>query len=343
MKMEDRFNRIWYGDESPAWWMLLLAPLFRGVVALRRGLYRLGVLRQVRLPVAVIVVGNIAVGGTGKTPLTMYLVERLQRAGFSPGVVSRGYGGQAHKMPFAVSQSTSADIAGDEPLLISRRTKVPVVVHARRALAARALLDVHPDVDVLLCDDGLQHYALARDVEVVVMDAARGFGNARMLPAGPLREPIQRMQSVDCVVVNGVNHLDLPGGAPVVHMLLQPTALVNVKSGERWRVDVLADTPCVAVAGIGNPQRFFSLLGELGYDAECRVFSDHHPYSPDDLAFSKGRPVLMTEKDAVKCAPFAADDWWYLEISATLDDDSLLFSRLTEKLALIARQRGNAE
>lgn len=342
MEMENRFNRIWYGSESPPWWMLLLASLFRALVALRRCLYRSGLLRRVRVSVPVIVVGNIAVGGTGKTPLTIHLVERLQRAGFTPGVISRGYGGKAHKVPLPVTRSTSPADAGDEPVLIARRAGVPVVVHPRRVLAARTLLHANPAVDVLVCDDGLQHYTLARDVELVVIDAARGLGNTRMLPAGPLREPGHRMRSADYVVVNGAGSPGLPDDVPVVQMSLQPTALVNLRSGERQPADALADGACVAVAGIGNPQRFFSLLAELGYDAECRAFPDHHVFTPDDLAFSGKRPVLMTEKDAVKCAPFAAPDWWYLEISATLNDESF-FSRLTEKLALTARHHGNTE
>lgn len=324
MRRDARFNRIWYEGESPALALRLLSLLFRGASALRRGLYRIGILRSTNVGVPVIVVGNLTAGGAGKTPLVLSLVRELGQRGFRCGIVSRGYGGKAGRTPLAVTAETSPRLAGDEPVLLARRAEVPVYVHLRRASAALALREAHP-VDVILCDDGLQHYALARDIEIAVIDGERGLGNGRLLPAGPLREPPGRLDRVNHIVMNGelLSHA-APSVPPVIRerasvMRIEPVALVNLRDGRRVPPAAFADRRCAAIAGIGNPQRFFSTLAELGYVATCRAFPDHHAFSAADFEFAAGVPVLMTEKDAVKCRAFALPDWWYLEIGATLE------------------------
>ncbi len=335
MSRDAQLNRVWYEGEKPAWWLRLLSIVFAGTSALRRALYRIGALRASHLPVPVIVIGNLTAGGTGKTPLTLSLVRELRQRGFSPGIVSRGYGARIDNGPLAVTGETSPQRAGDEPVLLARRSDVPVWVHPRRAQAAEALLATSAS-DVIVCDDGLQHYALARDIEIAVVDAMRGFGNGRLMPAGPLREPLKRLEGVDHVVVNGNDPADIYATIPAEFasratlMKLQPAALVNLRSGERRAPDALAGARCAALAGIGNPQRFFTTLSGLGYAATCRAFPDHHAFQSGDFAFAAGLPLLMTEKDAVKCREFASPDWWYLEIAAVIDD--ALVAQIAERL-----------
>jgi len=324
MRADAYFNRIWYEGDPPPWWTRVLSVVFRAVSALRRGLYRIGVLRRNHPGVPVIVIGNLVAGGAGKTPLAIALIFELKQRGLIVGVVSRGYGGKPGRDPVLVNSTTSVQQVGDEPLLITTRTGAPVCVHPQRARAAKTLLGA-TQVDVLLCDDGLQHYALARDLEIAVIDGARGLGNGRLLPAGPLREPAARLRAVNHVVVNGelssTAATTLPAGiaGSAFVMRLEPVTLINLVSGERREPDALVRESCVAIAGIGNPQRFFETLGELGYVAECRAFPDHHAYTAAEIAFANARPVLMTEKDAVKCREFAADNWWYLETVAVLE------------------------
>lgn len=260
----------------------------------------------------VVVVGNIAVGGTGKTPLVVWLAERLRQAGYRPGIVSRGYRGR-QKAPAPVRPDSDPAAVGDEPVLLARRAACPVWVGRRRAEAARQLLTFHPEVDVILSDDGLQHYALARDIEVVVVDGERGFGNRWLLPAGPLREPLSRLSTVDAVVVNGGSALaDL--AAPQFAM-----ALVGSRFWKLGRPEVMVDATYFAgrvvhaVAGIGNPERFFRDLGRLGIQVEPCAWPDHHRYRRQDLPSAT---LLMTEKDAVKCAAFDLPDAWVLAIDA---------------------------
>ncbi|HEX7048245.1 MAG TPA: tetraacyldisaccharide 4'-kinase [Gammaproteobacteria bacterium] len=324
MRRDAYFNRTWYEDEPPAWWQHVLAIIFRFVSALRRGFYRVRILRGVKLDVPVIVIGNLTAGGTGKTPLTLALVRELGERGFKPGIVSRGYGGRPGKTPLHVTAETPVSRAGDEAVMLAARSNVPVFVHPRRARAAQALLATH-SVDVIICDDGLQHYALARDIEIAVVDGQRGLGNGKLLPAGPLREPTARLRSVNHVVINGEmsaqaqTALSKIDSAKITSMQLEAVALVNISNGERRPRDTFVDRHCAAVAGIGNPQRFFSTLGELDYRAECRAFPDHYTYKREDFEFAGERPLLMTEKDAVKCRAFAAPGWWYLEIAASLE------------------------
>lgn len=310
-----------------------LAWLYAAVTALRRLAYRRGWLVGRRLPVPVIVVGNLTVGGSGKTPLVIWLVETLRAADYRPGVISRGYGGSARAVRPVLPDSAAATV-GDEPLLIARRCACPVWIGRRRAEAGRALLDRHPEVDVLVSDDGLQHYGLRRDVEIVVVDAARGFGNGRLLPLGPLREPLDRLAGVDAVVFNGAASAGLraqvaaAGPAPVFAMQLAGRVFIGLDDPARQRdAAEFQGKPLSAIAGIGHPQRFFDHLASLGLQAGTRAFPDHHRYRAGDLPPGT---VLMTEKDAVKCAAFAPADAWALRIDACPDEG--LKTRILERL-----------
>ena len=318
--MIQALTRCWYGRPTAACRLagVLLAPvslLFRGLSAMRRRLYRMGVLKSERLPVPVIVVGNITAGGSGKTPLTLALVAWLREVGFQPGVISRGYGGHARE-PMPVRGDSDPALAGDEPVLIARRAGCPLWIGRRRAEAGRRLLDFHPEVDILVADDGLQHYALARDVELAVVDGARGFGNGRPLPAGPLREPVSRLAWVDAVVVNGDGG---PGGipVPVFRMVLKGTHVVNLANPDRQAEPAhFRGSPVEAVAGIGYPERFFATLERLGLTIRRHPFPDHHVFQPADLPSGT---VIMTEKDAVKCAAFPREDTWFLAVDAEVE------------------------
>lgn len=261
----------------------------------------------------VIVVGNIAVGGAGKTPLVLWLVDFLKEHGWQPGIISRGYGGSAQGCSGVHANSDPA-VVGDEPLLLARRSACPVWIGRDRPAAGAALLAAHPQCDVLISDDGLQHYALARDVEVVVIDGARGLGNGWLLPAGPLREGHSRLATVDAVVING------PGEIPGLPMTLQGGRFVNLHDPQRCAgADEFRGKRVYAMAGIGNPSRFFATLRGMGLDCVEHPFPDHHAYSLAELSFAAGATLLMTEKDAVKCASFAESDWWMLTVDAQVD------------------------
>ncbi len=334
--MKQALTRCWHGDCAFPWRLslLLLVPvswLFRFLVAGRRWLYRLGVFKSVRLPVPVVVVGNITVGGAGKTPLLLALVALLRQAGFKPGVVSRGYGGAA-RMPMPVRPDSDPALVGDEPVLIARQAGCPVWIGRARAEAGRRLLDFHPEVDVLLADDGLQHHALGRDMEIVVVDGQRGFGNRRLLPAGPLREPIARLTEVDAMVVNGSQEVALPDLAVArFAMALTAREFVNLRHPER-RVSpgAFQGRRVHALAGIGHPERFFASLEALGLVVEPHPFPDHHAYVAADLPDGI---LVMTEKDAVKCAGFAPEDAWFLAVDAEVDGglQTLLLNTLKER------------
>jgi len=326
--------RCWYG-RCPAWFipihLLLALPLsllFGLLVSLRRRLFQFGWLKIEHLPVPVIVVGNVNVGGSGKTPLTLRLVRWLQQAGFTPGIVSRGYGGSAQAaMP--VLPGSDPALVGDEPVLLARRAGCPVWIGRKRPHAAKQLLAFHPEVDLLIADDGLQHLALGRDFELVVVDAVRGFGNCRLLPAGPLREPLSRLSQVDAVVINGDRQLPLPAGCQSFSMRIASARFVNLAEPDRclsatdfvaeFSREFAAQSPH-AIAGIGHPERFFNQLAGLGIKPISRAFPDHHAYVESDLPAGI---VLMTEKDAVKCAAIgkqlARQDLWFLAVDAEVE------------------------
>lgn len=321
-------ERCWYGGSPIALLFLPLSWLFFVASRLRRRLYRHGWLKATRLPVPVVVVGNITVGGSGKTPFVIWLVDALSKAGYRPGVVSRGYGGQG-KGVMPVRPDSNPATVGDEPVLIARRCGCPVWVGRRRPEVAQALLAYHPEVDVIISDDGLQHYALARDLEVVIVEAERGLGNARLLPAGPLREPVSRLQEVDAVVVNGPGELPGPVVAvPAFEMQLQGRVFWSLENpGEERDAVHFLGKPAAAMAGIGNPGRFFAHLASLGLQVEPHPYPDHHRYVPEDLPAGT---VLMTEKDAVKCGGWAPMGCWALRIDAHLPEglQSLIIERL---------------
>ena len=308
--------RIWSG-ESPLWLLLLpLSWLYGLVSGVIRLFYRLGLKRAWRAPVPVVVVGNLTAGGNGKTPVVIWLVEQLQKRGIRPGVVSRGYGGKAAHYPLLLAPDTMTAEAGDEPVLIYQRTGAPVAVSPVRSDAVQALLAEH-DVQIIITDDGLQHYALARDKEIVVIDGVRRFGNGWWLPAGPMRERASRLKSVDAVIVNG--GAARPGE---ITMQLQPGMAVNLLTGERQAVSRLP--ALVAMAGIGHPPRFFATLEQCGARIEKRVpLADHQVLVAEqvDALTTPGQTLIMTEKDAVKCRAFAKENWWYLPVDAELSGE----------------------
>lgn len=320
-------ERHWYRLTPVSLLLLPLSLVFCALVRMRRVLYRLGVLRRIRLPAAVIVVGNITVGGTGKTPLVIWLAEMLHQAGYRPGIITRGYRGKSHSWPVAVTRQTPAELVGDEAVLLARRSACPVLAGPDRVVAAQRLLA--QGCNVILSDDGLQHYRLDRDLEIAVIDGVRRFGNRLCLPAGPLREPVARLKSVSLCVANGTPQADELG------MTLVPTSFYCLANSERRAsADQFRDGPVHAVAGIGNPERFFSSLRGLGLEVIPHPFPDHHGFLASDLKFGDDRPVILTEKDAVKCEAFASTQYWVLAVEARPDVrlEEQILKRLKEKI-----------
>ena len=305
---------IWWGERVPPGWLRALAALFGALVALRRAAYRRGWLASVPAGRPVVIVGNITVGGSGKTPLVIWLAREFAARGIRTGVVLRGYGGRGSGVRRVDAASAPAEV-GDEAVLIARRTGVPVYVGGARLAAARAL--VAEGVDLVLADDGLQHYALRRDVEIAVLDAVRGTGNNWLLPAGPLRERAQRLGEVSLLVHNGPAAAPRPGA---LTMRLVPGALRPLAgAGGGPELAELAGRRVHAVAGIGAPQRFFATLRAAGLEPIAHAFPDHHAFRASDLEFGDELPVLMTEKDAVKCQAYARAGRWYLPVEASFD------------------------
>lgn len=301
----------------------LLLPLswfYCLLVFFRCRCYQFGLLPRRQIPVPVIVVGNITVGGTGKTPVVIWLARFLAASGYCPGIVSRGYRGKSSHYPLVVNADVSPFEAGDEPVLLARHGACPVIVDPERVRAAQLLVDQY-QCTVIIADDGMQHYALARDIEIAVIDGCRRFGNGRCLPAGPLREPVSRLEEVDITITNGTPEHD------ELSVTLAPTGFINLGNANR-RVDgsFFHGDPVHAVAGIGNPDRFFDLLEKAGIDVRRHAFDDHHAFVPKDLTFADDKNIIMTEKDAVKCQQFdsllkiAPDRYWYLAVEAQPDD-----------------------
>jgi tetraacyldisaccharide 4'-kinase len=315
MTLTERLERRWYSDEAPPRLLQPLAALYGWIAERRR--------RRTRaqsLPVPVVVVGNITVGGTGKTPLVCWLVEQLRLQGHTPGVISRGYGGRVGRQVALVGSLSAAAEVGDEPLLIHQATGAPVAVGADRVAAARGLLAARPEIDVLISDDGLQHYRLPRVFEICVVDGARGLGNGARLPAGPLREPPSRLDEVDLVLVNGAASARIGSGLGRSFQLL-PGRLRRLADGaDAGALQDWAGRRVYAVAGIGHPERFFASLRAAGLEVEARRFPDHHAYHAQDLPpAGPDCPLLMTEKDAVKCRGFAPADTYVLPVRVDLD------------------------
>ncbi|MGX9740950.1 tetraacyldisaccharide 4'-kinase [Pseudocitrobacter corydidari] len=323
--------RIWSG-ESPLWLLLLpLSWLYGLVSGLIRLSYKLGLKKAWRAPVPVVVVGNLTAGGNGKTPVVIWLVEQLQQRGIRVGVVSRGYGGKAETYPLLLDPETTTAQAGDEPVLIFQRTGAPVAVSPVRSDAVKALLAAHP-VQLIITDDGLQHYRLARDKEIVVVDGVRRFGNGWWLPAGPMRERASRLKSVDAIVTNGGT-----AQAGEIPMRLQPGLAVNLLTGERLALPELHNV--VAMAGIGHPPRFFATLESSGLQPVKTVaLADHQALTLADVEAltAPGQTLIMTEKDAVKCRAFAKSNWWYLPVDAELSGERA--QRLLQELVALAQQ-----
>lgn len=319
-------ERIWSG-KSPLYLLLLpLAWLYGIITCVIRYSYQSGLKKSWRASVPVVVVGNLTAGGNGKTPVVIWLVETLQQHGFRVGVVSRGYGGKSEHYPLLLTENTSTAQAGDEPVLIFQRTGAPVAVSPSRCDAVKALLAQHV-LDVIITDDGLQHYALQRDIEIVVVDGVRRFGNGHWLPAGPMRERAGRLRSVDAVITNGGTAL-----ASELAMTLQPGKAVNLLSGELRDATALRNV--VAMAGIGHPPRFFATLKQLGVELQKEiVFADHQAYESEQLSalVQSDQTLLMTEKDAVKCRDFAQENWWYLPVEAKIQ--GVLAEKLLQKIS----------
>ncbi|MDQ2696088.1 MAG: tetraacyldisaccharide 4'-kinase [Pseudomonadota bacterium] len=322
-------DRLWHSRNPVALALWPLSLAFRLAVALRRLAYRRGVLKPRRLEVPVIVVGNITVGGSGKTPLVIRLAQLLREAGYRPGIVSRGYGGKATAQPQLVTAASDPAEVGDEPLLLARRSGCPVAVAADRVAAARTLLARHA-CNVILADDGLQHYRLGRDLEIAVIDGARRFGNGFFLPAGPLREPPGRLRQVDFRVANGAAR---PGEEP---MTLLATRAVHLADAQvSCALAAFRGQLVHAVAGIGHPERFFQALQAQGIRVLPHPFPDHHPFTAADLDFADELPVLMTEKDAVKCQRLTqAGHFWQVPVQARLEGG--FEQRLLARLAGLA-------
>lgn len=309
--------RAWYENKGWVYGLLPVEWLFRGVAWLRR--WWLIKNCQTTLTLPIVVVGNISVGGTGKTPLIIAMVKHLEARGYTVGVVSRGYGSCAPEYPYLITQASTTIEASDEPLHIWQATGCQVCIDANRVAAAELLQK--NGCDILLSDDGLQHYRLDRALEIVVVDAARGFGNGHCLPVGPLREPRSRLKTVDFIIANQ-NSLNEAAALTEPHysMRMQPQRWYSVKTLEPKPLDFIAPgTQVHAVAGVGNPQRFFNTLASLKIYPECHVYQDHHKFSASDFQFTLSKPIVMTTKDAVKCQSFASPSWLALEVSAIVD------------------------
>ncbi|MGO9514356.1 MAG: tetraacyldisaccharide 4'-kinase [Steroidobacteraceae bacterium] len=328
MSVQSWLNRIWYEGASPPWWLLPLSIAYGAVSGSRRYLYAKHLRRSTRLSRPVVIVGNLSVGGTGKTPLVCWLVARLAERGFRPGVVTRGYGGSSATVRM-IEPCDDPSLVGDESILLSRRTGVPVATGRDRPAAAQLL--VGAGCDVIVSDDGLQHYALARDCELVVIDGDRRFGNGWLLPAGPLRETRSRLAVADAIVVNGGRAL-LEGA---LSMRLEAKSAVALLGARVMPLQEFAGKAVHAIAGIGNPERFFNMLRAHGIEVMGHPLADHARMRAQDIVFADDKPVLMTEKDAVKCKGLADQRHWYVPVSACFDgaESTTLLDIVTHSIA----------
>jgi len=332
-------EKIWFTPQqvnyrlAPLFTFLLLplSALFYVLSTIRRYLYQLGLLKVVEVSQPVIVVGNISVGGNGKTPLVLWLIEQCRLLGLTVGVLSRGYGGNAENYPLLLDENTTAAQAGDEPVMIYKRTGVAVAVGSDRVASAELL--IAQGCDIIISDDGLQHYRLGRAVEIAVIDGKRGFGNGLLIPAGPLREGLWRLKTVDHVIVNGETALDFAKLVTIL-MNLQAKMIVNIVSKKQLSLDEFLQTvtnehnDVNAIAGIGAPQRFFDTLASYKMNInQQKTFVDHYAYQPEDFVdfthINNEIPLIMTEKDAVKCERFADDNCWYLPVDAYFDEQQI--------------------
>jgi tetraacyldisaccharide 4'-kinase len=327
MSVQSWFNRIWYSRGVPPWWLVPLSLAYGAVAGCRRYLYAKRLRKSTQVSLPVVVVGNLSVGGTGKTPLVCWLVARLTELGFKPGVVTRGFGGSSGSVRL-IGASDDPKIVGDESILLARRTGVPVAIGRDRPAASQLL--VNAGCDVVVSDDGLQHYALARDCEIVVIDGDRRFGNGWLLPAGPLRETPARLGRADAIVVNGGRAL-LDGA---LSMRLEAKSALSLIGNAAKTLDEFAGRSVHAVAGIGNPERFFNMLRAHGIEVVGHALPDHAQLRAADICFADERPVLMTEKDAVKCGRIAGPGHWYVPVTASFSgvESKVLLGIVTEAI-----------
>ncbi len=323
-KLHILINETWYSQNMLTHLLKPVSWLFCGIVAIRRTLYSLKILKSTKLDVPVIVIGNISVGGTGKTPLVIWVAKFLKESGFTPGIISRGYQGKAKSWPQQVRPDSDPVIVGDEAILISRQAACPMAVGPDRVAAAKALLK-YSDCDIIISDDGLQHYALQRTIEVIVVDGVRRFGNGYCLPAGPLRETTSRLDKVDFVVTNGI------AAQGEFAMRYSGKILVNLtQTDSKLMLSEFKNKKVHAVSAIGNPQRFFDYLRGQGLDIIEHIFPDHYMYTRDDIIFDDDLAVIMTEKDAVKCQRYSLENYWYLPVNVEMKKEFGL--RLLDKI-----------
>lgn len=328
-----KIDKLWYKSNIFIWFLFPFSIIFWLITVIRKTLYNINLLKSYRSKKPIIIVGNISVGGTGKTPLTIWLVQNLQKLGFKVGVVSRGYGSEAPFYPYVIESNSPVNYCGDEPYLIYSRCKCPVVIAPKRIEAVKIL--EKKNVDIIISDDGLQHYAMERDFEIVVVDGERRFGNGFVMPMGPLREPISRTKTVDAIVCNGGDKLKNE-----YKMILKLNNVVKISdSSLEYDED---DKKVNAIAGIGNPERFFRSIESLGYEIQQKyACSDHAKYDQIGILSSVKDvkvPIIMTEKDAVKCKSFACNNWYYLPIDAQVDQK--LLEKIIKKLNLKINQDG---
>jgi len=313
--MRTWITQFWQINSRLSYFLLPITWLYRCVIAARLYFYHREILKVYKPHVPVIIVGNITVGGTGKTPVVIALANFLTQQGFKPGIVSRGYGGKSSTYPLLVTKTSDVIAAGDEPVLIARNTDCPVMIDPNRVRGVKKLVEAFA-CNLIIADDGLQHYALGRDIEIAVIDGQRRFGNGHCLPAGPLREPISRLAKVDLIVCNGQARLnEYP-----MSLSIKPLKNVSKPSEEKSLLE-FKGRAVHAIAGIGNPDRFFSLLLDYGIIVVEHPFPDHHVFTAEELQFNDNLPILMTEKDAVKCTQIAPARAWYLPVTAEFSAD----------------------
>lgn len=306
------FNDIWYKDTWPRYLLMPLTWFYHVIILLRRYAYKQGWKSSHNFPIPVIVVGNISVGGSGKTPLVIWLIEFLRKEGYKPAIISRGYRGKASSWPQQVRKDSDPMVVGDEAVLLARRCNCPMAVGPKRSDSIQALLQ-HTDCNIIISDDGLQHYALERDIEIAVVDGVRRHGNGCLLPSGPLRETVSRLDDVDFIVSNGV------AMRGEYAMSLRLNTACNIASDETRELKSFSKITVHAVAGVGNPKRFFNSLHKKGLTLYEHDFADHHHFTAQDLEFDNTAPILMTEKDAVKCVRFAQKNYWYVPVEAEMN------------------------
>jgi len=321
-------EKIWYGESSFRMLLLPFTWIYAVVTACRRYLYSSGVLRTYQVFAPVIVVGNITAGGTGKTPITMWLAEQLAERGYKPGIISRGYRGSVGPQPVLVSADSDPAVVGDEAVLMASRSECPVVVHPDRVAAANVAIEL--GADLIISDDGLQHYRLGRDFEIAVVDGARLYGNRQLLPAGPLREPLSRLNTIDQILVqretsDSSELIHRTADSPPKNFRLAASAIRRLDDSDIRNFVDFSGTTVHALAGIGNPERFFRLLEAYDIRVIPHPLGDHADIKPQDFEFDDDRDVVMTEKDAVKCRRLDASKAWYVPVDVLIDDADVEF------------------